>query len=119
MSKFILTASKSTPKEGQLIYHATMSVAEFIANGYANANGVNIVVNPQGNNHPKGWFLSWKDKEGVQFSGSVAKKITTPEEAVANTVVSVVSTPEKADELFVLLHTQGEAPADSSVLNLK
>lgn len=119
MVKFVLTASKSTAKEGQLTYHATMSVAEFISAGYSNADGVNITVNPNGNNHPKGWFLTWKDKEGVQFSGSVAKKITTPEEAVSNPVLSVVSTPEKPDELFVLLHIKGEAPADSSVLNLK
>ncbi len=116
MTHFALTASKSTstPAADMLKFHATMPVDKFVANGYTNANGIDVIINPKGNKHPKGWFIAWKDKEGVAFSGSVSSKLTEPED-LANAVISIVSTPDKPDKPFALLHAEADRP-DNTVL---
>lgn len=114
MAKFVLTASKpSAQAADKLKFHATMSPEQFKAL-YANEDGLSVQINPHGNKHPKGYFMAWKDSEGVQYNGAVSTKITTPEE-FTNPVISVVSTPDKPEELFVLMHNQSELQ-DNSVI---
>lgn len=117
---FALTASKSSqaPKEGQLNFHATMSISGFIAQGYADAHGINIAKNPHGNKHPKDWFTAWKSPAGESMSGAVSSKLVE-EEDLPNAVMSIVSTPEKPEDLFVLLHIQGEQSDNIVVGGLK
>jgi len=114
MAKFVLTASKPANADAtKLKFHATMSPEQFKAL-YADEKGVGVFINPKGNKHPKGYFMAWKDNEGVTYNGAVSTKITTPEE-FTSPVISVVSTPDKPDELFVLMHNQSELQ-DNSVI---
>lgn len=115
MSKFVLTASKpSSPKADQLQFHATMSLEQFVEAGYCAKGTFGVSVNPKGNKHPKGFFIHWKDSEGVNFSGAVSTKITSPEE-ITDPVLSIVSTPDK-DDMFVLFHNKVELE-DNSIFN--
>lgn len=114
MAKFVLTASKPAKADDtKLKFHATMSTDMFKAN-YADEDGIGIFINPNGNKHPKGYFMAWKDSDGISHNGAVSPKITAPEE-FTNPVVSVVSTPEKPDELFVVMHNAVELQ-DNSVI---
>lgn len=115
MAKFVLTASKpSAQAADKLKFHATMSVDAFKAS-YTNEDGIGIFINPNGNSHPKGYFMAWRDSDGISHNGAVSKKITTLEE-FTNPVVSIVSTPEKPDELFVEMHNAVELQ-DNSIIN--
>ena len=117
MSKFVLTASRpSAQAADKLKFHATMSPESF-KEAYADKNGVGVYVNPHGNKHPKGYFMAWKDNEGVAYNGAVSNKITTPEE-FTNPVISVVSTPDKPEELFVLMHNASDIQ-DNRVIHFK
>lgn len=117
MAKFALTASKPTtaPTADQLTFHATMSPEQF-KSSYTDDKGFGVFINPKGNNHPKGYFMAWKDKDGVSYTGSVSHKIEAPEQ-FTNPVVSIVSAPDKPEELFVLMHNEAERAADNSVIN--
>ena len=119
MSHYALTASK--PKNAgnnQLTFHATMPVSQFIENNYADANGVDIVINPNGNKHPKGLFISWKDKNGTAFSGAVSPKIESKAD-LKEPVLSIVSAPGNDEEYFVILHNAAERKDDNLFANLK
>lgn len=103
----------SIPNEVALKYHATMSCEEFINNGYANSKGVDILINPKGNKHPKGYFMAWKDNEGVSYSGDVSTEITSLEE-FTDPVISIISHPD-SDDMFVLIHNRTDSPTNKFV----
>jgi len=107
--KMLLNLINRHSKDGSLIFHATMSPEEFVANGYSNKEGVDVLINPKGNKHPKGFFIAWKSNEGVAYTGAVSTKLTAPEEFTAP-MLSIVSTPDKPEEMFVLMHNRVDAP---------
>jgi len=107
---------KSIPKKDELINHATMSLDQFKEH-YADEKGVGVFINPNGNKHPKGYYLSWKDKEGVSHNGAVSNNINSVEE-ITEPVLSILSTTD-SDELFLLMHNRAEAPANNQVLKYK
>jgi len=113
--KFVLTASKPAKADStKLKFHATMSTDSF-KESYTDAAGIGVFVNPNGNKHPKGYFMAWKDSDGVAHNGAVSPKITAQEE-FTNPVISIVSTPEKPDELFVVMHNAADLQ-DNSIIN--